>query len=231
MNILIVVAHPDDEVLGCGGTIPLLANDGHHIITAIMGEGSTSRTIQQGSVESLSEQSQRVAEILGTNYPIPFNLPDNRFDTVPLLEVVKYIEGIIWDFQPTIVYTHHSGDLNIDHTTVHRAVLTATRPLVDCPVEEIYTFEVPSSTEWGVFPVFRPNTFVDIHSTLETKIQAMNIYGNETREFPHPRSAKALRARARYWGSVAGVEAAEPFELIRKVEYGNADIPGRMGKW
>jgi len=145
---------------------------------------------------------------------------DNRFDTVPLLDIVKAVEKLINRFQPQIVYTHHGGDLNIDHIIIHRAVMTATRPVENCPVKEIYAFEALSSTEWafGQFkPAFQPNVFVDISATLETKIQAMEIYESETRSFPHPRSAKALEALARRWGAAVGVEYAEAFELIRSV--------------
>ena len=147
-----------------------------------------------------------------------YDLPDNRFDTVPLLDVVKIVEELIEHLQPQIIYTRHSGDLNVDHMIVHRAVLTATRPVAGCPVKEIYTFEVPSSTEWafGQFqPAFRPNVFVDISATLEAKVQAMALYESEAQSFPHPRSPEALRAIARRWGSA--VEAAEAFELVREV--------------
>jgi len=110
--------------------------------------------------------------------------------------------------------------LNVDHGVIHRAVLTATRPMAGQPVREIYAFEVPSSTEWAfhsVQPVFRPNVFVDVSATLETKIAAMACYESEARKFPHPRSAEALRAIAMRWGSVVGCAAAEAFELIRSV--------------
>ena len=147
-------------------------------------------------------------------------LPDNRFDTVPLLDVIKIIEKLIEQLQPRIIYTHHGSDLNIDHAIVHRAVLTATRPLAGCSVREIYAFEVASSTEWafGQFqPAFQPNVFVDISATLETKVQALTLYESEARLFPHPRSPEALRAIARRWGSAVGVEAAEAFQLVRGV--------------
>ena len=149
-----------------------------------------------------------------------FKLPDNRLDTVPLLDLVKLVEDIIQKFQPEVIYTHHAGDLNIDHGLVQRAVLTATRPLPGQSVREIYAFEVPSSTEWAfqqLQPVFRPNVFVDISRTLEAKIAGLACYDSETRKFPHPRSPEALRALAARWGSVAGCQAAEAFELVRSV--------------
>jgi LmbE family N-acetylglucosaminyl deacetylase len=161
-----------------------------------------------------------VAEFLGARDLFLYSLPDNRFDQVPLLDVVKVVERLVSDLSPRIIYTHHSGDLNIDHTVTHRAVLTATRPVVGCPVKEIYAFEVPSSTEWAFQRLerpFTPNVFVDISATIEKKITGMEMYESEARVFPHPRSPEALRVIARRWGTVVGLEYAEAFELIRSV--------------
>jgi len=224
MIVLVVAAHPDDEVLGCGGTITRLSQEGHKVYIAILGEGITSRCQQQreadqAQVKALHACSQQVAELLRVKDLFLYNLPDNRFDTVPLLEVIKIVEELIQRLQPQVIYTHHGGDLNIDHVVVHRAVLTATRPVAGCPVKEIYAFEVPSSTDWAFeqFQPFQPNIFMDISATLETKLKAMELYESEVRQFPHPRSPEALRAVARHWGSVVGCEAAEAFELIRAV--------------
>ena len=148
------------------------------------------------------------------------NLPDNRLDTVPLLEVVKLVEGLLAEVAPEVVYTHHGGDLNVDHGVVSRAVLTATRPIQDRVVREIYAFEVASSTEWAFQrfdPVFRPNVFVDVSDTLGCKLEAMSCYKSEARVFPHPRSPEAIEACARRWGSVIGCAAAEAFELVRAI--------------
>ena len=223
MILLVVVAHPDDEVLGCGATIVRLTQEGHEVYIAILGEGITSRyrqreQVDRSLVEALHASSRQVAEFLGARDLFLYNLPDNRFDTVPLLDVVKIIEELIDRLKPELIYTHHGGDLNIDHMVTHRAVLTATRPAKGQPVREIYAFEVPSSTEWTfgqLQPVFKPNIFMDISNTLETKVQAMTMYESEVRPFPHPTSPVALRASAQRWGSIAGVEAAEAFELIR----------------
>ena len=130
------------------------------------------------------------------------------------------VENLVEKLHPEVVYTHHGGDLNIDHQITHRVVLTATRPLKNCPVKEIYTFEIPSSTEWAFQqfePAFRPNVFVDITETLELKIKAMQLYESETRPFPHPRSPEVLQAIARRWGSMVGLEAAEAFQLVRSI--------------
>ncbi len=224
-EILVIAAHPDDEVLGCGGTIAKLAAIGHYISVAILGEGSTSRATQRENadtelVEQLKLQSQRVADILGSSQIFNFDLPDNRFDTLHLLDIVKLIENVLQETSPEIVYTHHHGDLNIDHQIVHRATLTATRPAPGQPVREVYTYEVPSSTEWSFHQndnCFTPNVFVDITDTLATKIEALAVYDSETRSFPHPRSSEAITATAKKWGSVSGLNAAEAFQLVRSI--------------
>jgi len=226
MKILIIAAHPDDEVLGCGGTIARHAQEGHQVHILILGEGITSRfddrsKASTADLEQLHDQAQRAGEYLGVKNVIVHGFPDNRFDTVSLLDIVKRIEEQIDAIQPEIVYAQHGGDLNIDHALTFRAVMTATRPLAGTGVKRVYAYEVPSSTEWSFQkfePAFRPDTFVDISTTLEKKIGAMAIYETESRAFPHPRSPEALLARAAYWGSAAGLKAAEAFELIRDVQ-------------
>jgi LmbE family N-acetylglucosaminyl deacetylase len=222
---LVVAAHPDDEVLGCGGTIPKLAAAGREVHVAILGEGVTSRYSERESAEAellddLQADSRRAGETMGAAEVHLFGLPDNRFDTVAALDVVKIVEGLVDAIAPEIVFTQHGGDLNVDHGVVFRAVLAATRPMAGHPVQRVYGYEVASSTEWafGQFePVFRPNTFVDVAGTLDTKVAAMECYRSERRAFPHPRSPDGLRAAARRWGTVVGLEAAEAFQLVRAV--------------
>jgi LmbE family N-acetylglucosaminyl deacetylase len=224
-SVLVVGAHPDDEILGCGGTMARLIREGHDVRIAILAEGLSSRYAQREDVDQrqlrhLHARAQQAADKVGAKELVLCKLPDNRMDTVPLLDVVKLVEELITRFRPEVIYTHHPGDLNVDHGVVHRAVLTATRPVAGQCVREIYAFEVASSTEWAfqrLEPVFRPSVFVDVTETLETKIAALSCYDTETRKFPHPRSAEALRAIAARWGSVAGLQAAEAFELIRSV--------------
>lgn len=226
MKILVVAAHPDDEVLGCGGTMARLAGEGHEIRIAVLGEGITSRYESRDAADAAllavhQARCQRAADMLGASKLYTYDLPDNRFDTVPMLEIAKKVEELIESFGPEIIYTHHGGDLNVDHVAVHRAVLTATRPIAGQVVKEVYTFEIPSSTEWafGQFtPAFRPSVFVEVAPHLENKIAAMECYESEARPFPHPRSPEALRALAKHWGAVAGLDAAEAFELVRRVQ-------------
>src|SRR5579864_7602617 len=173
-RILIVAAHPDDEILGCGGTVARLAAEGHDVRFAILGEGLTSRharraTTKAAQLAALRRQARAAAAKVGVKQVTLHNFPDNRLDTVALLEVVQVIEGLVRDVQPEIIYTHHGGDLNVDHSIIHRAVLTATRPGSGPLVREIYAFEVPSSTEWAFQRLalsFRPNVFTDVSRTL-----------------------------------------------------------------
>ena len=222
--ILIVAAHPDDEVLGCGGTIAKLsASRPVHIV--ILGEGVSSRydarqDADRASLTKLKGDADAVASMLGAESLTLEELPDNRFDEVPLLDVVKRVERLVRSIRPAVIYTHHPGDLNIDHLVTFRAVMTATRPTAGCPVRDVYAFEVNSSTEWAFLqfePVFRPNVFVDISATLDVKVAAMARYESEARVFPHPRSAQALRAVAHRWGAVTDLPAAEAFQLVRSI--------------
>lgn len=223
--VLVLAAHPDDEVLGAGGTIARLAAEGREVHIAILGEGITSRYADRAGadsslLEALHETSRRVGELLGARDVVHAGLPDNRFDTVPLLDVVKTVEQLVERLRPEWVFTQAGGDLNIDHVVLYRATLTATRPLAGHPVKRVYAYEVASSSEWAFSqydPVFRPNTFVDITETLGTKVCAMELYESEARPFPHPRAPESLRAIARRWGSTAGLEAAEAFQLVRSV--------------
>lgn len=188
--ILVIAAHPDDEVLGCGGTAATLIREGHEVHFAVLGEGITSRHTHRSEanasvLEALHRQAQAAAARIGVKDLVLHKLPDNRLDTVPLLEVVKIVEVLVDRIKPEVIYTHHPGDLNVDHGVIHRAVLTATRPVAGQCVREIYAFEIPSSTDWAfgsLQPPFRPNVFVDITATLQAKIAAMACYETESRE-------------------------------------------------
>ncbi|MFC2156796.1 PIG-L deacetylase family protein [Acidobacteriota bacterium] len=224
-RILVVAAHPDDEVLGCGGTIRRLVQEGNTAYTLILGEGVTSRFEKREmadvqDVKKLKNAAEAAAKVLGIQELFLFDFPDNRFDSVPLLEIIKVVEKTIQNVDPHVIYTHHSNDLNIDHQITHKAVLTASRPVEGQKISEILSFQIPSSTEWAFNKdekCFQANVFVDIESTLAEKIEALNCYSSEMREFPHPRSIDGVKSLAKSWGSVAGFKAAEAFELIRKI--------------
>jgi LmbE family N-acetylglucosaminyl deacetylase len=225
MRVSVVAAHPDDEVLGCGGTVARLRREGHDVSFLILGEGATSRYDHRAAavteeVSLLERDARSAARLLDVDDVRFGGLPDNRFDSVPLLDCVKIVEHLIEEVEPAAVYTHHPGDLNIDHLVTFRAVMAATRPIAGHSVRDVYAFEVASSTEWAfgrLEPVFRPSVFVDISETLEANIAAMEAYRSEARAWPHPRSPEALQAIARRWGSVAGLDAAEAFELVRSI--------------
>ncbi len=223
MNVLVVAAHPDDEVLGAAGTIARHVQAGDQVTIAILGEGITSRAgnpeqDNTAQIEHLGTNARDVAKLLGVQHTHLFSLPDNRFDSIDLLDVVKLVEQVGSQAEPDVVYTHFCGDLNIDHEITCRAVMTAFRPLPGAKVRRILAFEIPSSTGWGPAENwFSPTWFVDIEDTLEMKLQAMRIYGGEVREYPHPRSPKSMAERAGFWGGQVGLKAAEPFLLLREL--------------
>jgi LmbE family N-acetylglucosaminyl deacetylase len=223
-KILIVAAHPDDEILGCGGTIARLSQEGSSICAVILGEGITSREAdsnkkqQKDAIEHLRSQTQKAATLIGIEDVVFFDYPDNRFDTVPLLDIIKSIERVKSRIAPDILFTHYHNDLNIDHRITCNAVLTATRPVKDETVKTIYSFYTPSSTEWNYPASFNPNVFFDIETTISKKEEALKLYEDELREMPHPRSIKGIRINAQYWAIKTGFVYAEPFELVRSLQ-------------
>ena len=226
-TILVIAAHPDDEVLGCGGAIARFAVEGCEVYTLILGEGITSRDPSRDQhkrdeeIRELKKQAENANNILGVKKVYAFNFPDNRFDSVPLLDIIKTIEKIKKDIKPDIVFTHHYGDLNIDHQITFKAVMTAFRPTKDESVKEIYSFEIPSSTEWNApssLTYFMPDYFVDISKTIKLKVRAMKEYKCEIREYPHPRSIESIEIKAKQRGIQVGLEAAEAFEVIRLIK-------------
>lgn len=220
-SVLVVAAHADDEALGCGGTIARHVEAGDHVEVVFVADGVSSRP---GAVErdlaGRLQATERAKQILGITNIRFLGLPDNRLDSVPLLDIVQSLEVIIAELKPAVVYTHHNGDLNVDHRVTHRAVMTACRPLPHATVREILAFEVLSSTEWGDAGAspFIPNYFVDISTTLEIKLRALNAYSMEMREPPHSRSLVHVANLAQHRGHCVGVDAAEAFMLVRRVK-------------
>jgi LmbE family N-acetylglucosaminyl deacetylase len=219
----VVAAHPDDEVIGCGGTMAEHALSGRpvHVLLMTDGVGARDETAPPaGAVSERADAARLAANILGVHEPRMHSFPDNAMDTTPLLEVIRAVEAYVTELRPQTVYTHHRGDLNIDHEIVHRAVLAACRPQPGHPVKEIHCFGVRSSTEWsGPFPgsVFAPSLYVDISRTLEVKMKALGAYSQEMRDPPHTRSMAAIEAEARTAGATVGLAAAEAFEVVRIV--------------
>ncbi len=225
---MVVVAHPDDELLGLGATMHKLIKEyGVTARAVILGEGITSRAdfrdpkqwereleIHRGNIE-------KARAFIGYESVGIYNFADNRFDSHDLLDIVKVVEKEKKEFQPDIIFTHNGSDLNIDHQLTFRAVITATRPMDDEIVKTIISFETPSATEWqanSIADKFSPNLYVEVsEEDLQAKIDAMACYEFETRQFPHPRSGKALQVLAQNRGSQVGCELAEAFQIIRSV--------------
>ena len=227
MKIFIVAAHPDDEVLGCGGSMAKWAQEGHEINVLIMAEGLTSRDQQRDrrarkkELSILEKTAKQANNILNVSSVELLNYPDNRMDSVDLLDIVKAIEQKITKLKPNLVVTHHIGDLNIDHQVTHRAVMTACRPQPGQTVRRILSFEVPSATEWQSSSSgcsFVPNWYEDISETLKLKIKALKAYESEMKPWPHARSLNAVEHLAKWRGASVGLNSAEAFMLIREIK-------------
>lgn len=224
---LVVAAHPDDEVLGCGGCMARMADEGWDVHVLILAEGATSRAPSRdraaagAELSELFESAQRAGAILGARSVQLETFADNRMDGVELLDVVKRIEVDVERMRPQRVLTHHLGDVNVDHGVVHRAVAAACRPTPGSSVRELLYFEVASSTEWRTAHsarAFEPSLFVDIGTTLARKLDALRAYASEMRPFPHPRSIEAVEHLARWRGATIGRSAAEAFAIGRRIE-------------
>ena len=225
-RILVIAAHPDDEVLGCGGTIARHADFGDQVHVLIVAEGSTSRQQKRDrsqvgdELSALAKATQTAGSILGAAGVELLDLPDNRLDSLDRLDLIKRIEEHVDRHQPQCVYVHHAGDVNVDHRRLHEAVVTACRPTPGHVVRRLLSFEVASSTEWqppGSAPAFQPNWFVDISNQWERKREALAAYVSEMRDWPHARSLKAVEHLARWRGAQVGFEAAEAFCLLRQL--------------
>lgn len=225
---MLVVAHPDDEVLGVGGSMHRMIQQSQvQVRVIILGEGITSRANLREpekwsqELKIHKENIEQARRVIGYHSVGLYDFPDNRFDTLALLDIIKVIEKEIKDFQPNVIFTHHGGDVNIDHQRTFEAVVTACRPMEDEKVHTIITFETMSGTEWRASTDpkhFIPNMFVEIsEADLKAKVKAMEAYEFEKRVYPHPRSPKALRIRAQMWGVSQGVELAEAFCIVRNI--------------
>lgn len=223
-KILIVAAHPDDEVLGCFGTVSKLIKEGYEAYTLILGEGKTSRLdtrkIEENKeqLEILNDEIKKANDIIGIKKCFVYDFPDNRFDSVDLLDIIKVISKIKEEIKPDIIFTHYENDLNIDHKITYQAVITATRPLENESVKEIYSFEILSSTEWQYPISFSPDVFFDIQDTMELKLNAMQCYKSELCLYPHPRSLEGIELNAKYNGMRVGKNYVEAFKSVRVIK-------------
>ncbi len=236
MKVLVIAAHPDDEVLGMGGTIKKLTRAGNDVKIIIMATGITSRRstnyknsntyeISDNTIETMKIQIEKLradairsSKILGVKNIEFEDFPDNEMDIVSNLEITKRIEKSISDFKPDTIFTHSKYDINVDHRALFDATITATRPKQRSNVKEVISFEVPSSTEWDFPSKFSPNIFVDIHKELPFKLKALKEYKTELEKFPHPRSLESLEIISKRWGTVSGFLSAEAFCLVRQLK-------------
>ena len=220
-KVLIIAAHPDDEILGCGGAAARLVKEGHEVYTLILGEGVTSRDEKRDrakrkkDIDKLRSEMAAANKLIGITKVFTHKFPDNRFDTVPFLDIVKIVEKVKDGLKPDIIFTHFFNDLNIDHRITYKAAITAARPFSHETVREIYSFQSLSSTEWNYPADFSPDIFFDINSTLKLKLEAMKVYKSELRKYPHPRSLKAIEINAAYWGTHVGLIHADAFKSVR----------------
>ena len=220
-KVLVVAAHPDDEILGCGGTIRKFTKKGAKVKILFISDGETSRKIKNEKrnqkINLRKKAAIKAASILKADKPIFLDYPDNQLDKFPLLKYVKELEKIIFKFKPDLIFTHSYSDLNIDHKITNNAVITATRPIGKF-VKTILFFEIPSSTEWNFTndkKYFRPNLYCNINDTVKSKVEALKQYKSELRKWPHPRSLKAINLSLKKNGSVIGCNYAEAFVVGR----------------
>ena len=216
-SVLVVAAHADDEVLGCGATIKKHIDSGDQVTIIFMTDGVGSRSVESTDGSNRSMAKEKALQVLGVSAQYQFDFPDNAMDSIPLLEITKAVEHYLDQFKPDLIYTHFHGDLNVDHQICFNAVMTATRPIPGMCVKEIYGFEVLSSTEWQLKTeqVFTPQLYVDVSDCFTDKIKALEAYSDEMRESPHSRSMDHVDGLGKHRGHTIGVEYAEAFMTYR----------------
>ena len=222
-NVLVIASHPDDEILGCGGTLHNLKKEGAKISGLFLSDGESSRKHQKINKLILDRKSQAIkaGKIVGIKKIIFGDFPDNSMDSVPILKVIQFIEKQIKAIKPDTIFTHFESDLNVDHQITSKAVITACRPTKNQTVKSILFFEILSSSEWNISiknKSFKPNYFVDIKKSIRFKLKALRHYKREMRKWPHPRSIEGVKLLSKTRGSTVGLSHAEAFILGRHVE-------------
>ena len=225
-KILVFAAHPDDEILGCGATLLKFIKKGYKVKTFFLSDGEGSRSISKKKLSNFVLRREKQAIIVSKKAkfekPEFKRLPDNKLDSVPMLDIVKFTERQILTHRPEIIFTHFENDLNVDHQITFKAVMTATRPMSRSFVKKIISFEIPSSTDFNFTvnrkKIFNPNLYFDITASIKKKLDLFKIYKGEIKKWPHPRSLKSIKNLAMYRGSQIGIKYAEAFSLIREFE-------------
>lgn len=225
MKILVIAAHPDDEVLGCGATIAKHVKQGDIVEILILGDGITARYEENElnnpevveKVRKINEDAINASRVMGVARLEIKGYPCTRFDKFPLRDFAGIIERKIREFKPDRIYTHGPNDVNIDHGIVYKAVQTATRPAGPDCVKEVFLMEILSGTEWNFLETFRPDYYINVGDTIQLKVDALNKYQNERREFPHPRSEEGMVILAKKRGSEVGLGYAEAFKTYRVI--------------
>ena len=216
-NILVVAAHPDDEVIGAGGTIAAHAARGDQVFIAILTEGASVQVPGEDDKISLKKrQAQQAAEVLGAREVFSGDFPDQRLDVMPMLEINRFVERVAREVEPHVIYTHHFADLNSDHRAAYEAAAVAARPFSLPSFERLLCYTVDTLTHAGR-GAQQFNVYSDITETLELKLKAMQVYETEVRAYPHPRSLEALRYMALRNGAMVGLHAAEVFQSVLEV--------------
>lgn len=222
-KVLILAAHADDEILGCGGTMAKHSDQGDEVSVLFLTNGVGARgegDFSSQNIDFRDQAAEKALAIVGAKLLDRLDFPDNAIDSVPRIKVIRAVENVISIYRPDIIYTHHAGDLNVDHRRALEAVMTACRPQPGSLVSKIYSFEVASSSGWQgetLFNPFVPNHYVEITEQLDRKMKALRAYEEEMRVFPHARSIEALQHLARWRGSQVGVAAAEAFVVERQI--------------
>jgi LmbE family N-acetylglucosaminyl deacetylase len=223
MNVLAVVAHPDDEILGCGATLKKLSNQGHSVFSCILCSQADAR-YNRPNLERLASVSEKAAKLVGIKESLGYEFKNIQFNAVPHLEMVRAIEEAILRFKPQCIFTHHPGDLNVDHRVCYEATTAAamlpqrlSSDLSPTMISRVFLFEILSSTDWAppIGEGFRPNSFFDVSTTFESKLRALEAFEGAMKPFPHSRSLENVRNLANLRGAQVGLELAEAFSLIR----------------